>query len=574
MTQQSSPKPPNVVVILTDDQGWGDLSLNGNNNVYTPHIDALAARGAMLNWFYVQPLCAPTRAEFLTGRSFPRTGVKGVTRRAEYLDLEETTIADVFKRAGYATGCFGKWHSGSAYPYHPNGRGFDEFFGYCCGHWSHYFDSTVEHNGVETRADGYLTDVLTDRAMAFMTAHRNDPFFCYVPFNTPHSPFQVPDPWFDRFRNHPLPLRARPSDPESLDATRSVLAMCENIDDNVGRIIKHLSSLELLEDTVVVYFSDNGPNTWRWNGGMSGKKGSTDEGGVRSPCVIHWPGKIAAGQRIEPIAGAIDLLPTLAELAGITVEGTKPLDGVSLKPLLLEEECEWPERAIFAHSHDGTVTGIRTQQYRAGGHTGGLYDMYRDIGQQQDVSAFVPELAAELNLRAARWSEQMAAERDRHSDDRPLPVGYPAFPVTYLNAQDGIPTGGIRWSSVHPNASYFIQWGSTEETMSWEIEVHTSGMYEISMKYGCFIGEEGSEIEVSFNGAQIRAVIENPFEAPLKDQDDRVQRDESYEKEFTHLRIGTLEMQAGRGVLKLQASHIAGRHVADVRALSVRLIEA
>ena len=146
---------PNVLLILTDDQGYGDLSRTGNRMIATPNIDALAADGATMNQFFVQPLCAPTRAEILTGRYFPATGVCGVSTGAERINLDETLISELFKDAGYATGCFGKWHSGAQYPYHPCARGFDEFIGFCCGHWSHYFDSTIEHNGREYKSEGY-----------------------------------------------------------------------------------------------------------------------------------------------------------------------------------------------------------------------------------------------------------------------------------------------------------------------------------------------------------------------------------------------------------------------------------
>jgi len=187
---ETSTRQPNVVIILTDDQGWGDLGFNGNANLVTPNIDRLAERGTVLNYFFVQPVCAPTRAELLTGRYYPRTGVHGVTKRAEYMNLDETTLGDVFKAGGYATGCFGKWHNGSPFSYHPNGRGFDEFYGFCCGHWGHYFDGTVEHNGEETSFEGYINDAFTEEAMRFIKKHQEQPFLCYVAYNTPHSPFQ------------------------------------------------------------------------------------------------------------------------------------------------------------------------------------------------------------------------------------------------------------------------------------------------------------------------------------------------------------------------------------------------
>src|SRR5687767_13605747 len=258
---------PNVLVILTDDQGWGDLSLNGNRNLATPSIDSLARDGASFDRFYVSPVCSPTRAEFLTGRWHPRGGVHGVSTGAERLDLDERTIADAFKAAGYATGCFGKWHNGTQFPYHPRGRGFDEYYGFTSGHWGEYFDPPLDHNGQDVRGKGYITDDLTDRAIQFLTANATagKPSFCYLALNTPHSPMQVPDPYWERFAKLPLKLTGGPK--ENPDHTRAALAMCENVDANVGRLLAALKDRKLDRDTIIVYFCDNGPNGPRWNGG-------------------------------------------------------------------------------------------------------------------------------------------------------------------------------------------------------------------------------------------------------------------------------------------------------------------
>src|SRR5512140_1797457 len=342
------PKAPNVVVILADDQGWGDLSIHGNRNLSTPNIDSLARDGALFDRFYVCAVCAPTRAEFLTGRYHARGGVRGVSTGQERLNLDEKTIAQTFKPAGYATGAFGKWHNGSQFPYHPNARGFDEYYGFTSGHWGQYFDPELDHNGKLVRGKGYITDDLANHALEFITQHKDRPFFCYLPFNTPHSPMQVPDRFFERFANLDPKMRARDPRQEEIPMTRAALAMSENIDWNVGRVLAKLGELKLANDTIVLYFSDNGPNSWRWNGGMKGRKGSVDEGGLRVPFLIRWPGRIRPGVRVSQIAGAIDLLPTLADLAGIPVTSAKPLDGKSVKPLLMGEARQWPDRMIFS----------------------------------------------------------------------------------------------------------------------------------------------------------------------------------------------------------------------------------
>src|SRR5262245_27504782 len=192
---------PNVVIFLADDAGWGDYSRNGNTQVNTSHIDSIARDGATLDRFFVCPVCSPTRAEFLTGRYHPRGGVHGVSTGQERLDLSERTVAEAFRAAGYATGAFGKWHNGSQWPYHPMARGFAEYFGYTSGHWGEYFDPPLEENGRMVRTHGYIVDVCTDRALDFIDRNKAKPFFCYIPFTTPHSPWAVPESDWQRFKD-------------------------------------------------------------------------------------------------------------------------------------------------------------------------------------------------------------------------------------------------------------------------------------------------------------------------------------------------------------------------------------
>lgn len=559
---------PNVILILTDDQGWGDLSRSGNTNISTPHIDQLAADGAILDQFFVQPLCAPTRAEILTGRCYRRTGVKGVSLGAERLNLDEVTIADLFKAQGYKTGCFGKWHSGQQYPYHPNGRGFEEFKGYCCGHWSHYFDSTIEHNGIEFKSEGYLTDALTNFALDYITANKDTPFFCYLPLNTPHSPFQVPDAYFNTFANHPVPLRATAADAEVLDKTRAALAMCENIDWNVGRVLDHLKETGLENDTIVIFLSDNGPNGHRWNGEMTGIKGQAEEGGVRSPCSITWPGHIPEGLIIDRIAGSIDLLPTLADFCGVEITGNKPLDGISLVPLLTGTAgpADWPDRLIFAREANSRgTTSVRDQHYRAGGNLGGLYHMSSDIGQANDLSLEKPELYQKLMGAIADWKQELPVTGVYSA----LPVGFDEFPHAYIPTQDASLSGGLNRSSVHPNCSFIIDWEDPAAIVTWDLDVVHSGEYEVTLMYACPEHEIGSTIEVRCEDSRVTVQLSEAFNPPLLDQDDRYPRDESYEKAFKPLVMGTLKLGKGQRELVMTCVEKAGRIVGEVRALKL-----
>ncbi|HYH66005.1 MAG TPA: sulfatase-like hydrolase/transferase [Urbifossiella sp.] len=557
---------PNVVVILADDAGWGDLGVHGNTNLRTPHLDGLAAAGARFENFYVQPVCAPTRAEFLTGRWHPRGGVRGVSTGAERLNLDERTIADALRTAGYATGCFGKWHNGSQYPYHPRGRGFDEYYGFPSGHWGDYFSPPLEHGGRVVTGNGFLPDDLTDRAIGFIERNRSKPFFCYLPLNTPHSPMQVPDRFYDRFRDAPLALRAAAK--EDAAHTRAALAMVENIDWNIGRLLARLDALDLAQNTFVVYFHDNGPNGWRWNGGLRGRKGSTDEGGVKSPLLVRWPGRTRPGTRVAHIAGAVDLFPTIAAMTGAKATGSKPLDGRNLVPLLTASDVDWAGRELF--SHWAGKTSARSETHRLD-DAGRLYDLRTDPGQTKDVSAADPATTDRLRAAVAAWRKDVGVPAK--ADDRPYPVGHAAFPITHLPARDGVPHGGVRRSSAAPNCSFFTNWKTADDRMTWDVEVATAGRYDVQLWYTCPKGSEGSTVELSLGAAKLSGKVAEPHDPPLRGAEhDRVKRDaESYVKDFRPLTLGTLELPRGRGQLTLRATAIPGAQVADVRGITLTL---
>jgi arylsulfatase A-like enzyme len=552
-------RKPNVVVILSDDQAWGDLSVTGNKNLSTPNIDSLARDGAMFDRFFVCPVCSPTRAEFLTGRYHSRGGVRGVSEGLERLNLDERTIADTFTANGYATGAFGKWHNGSQAPYHPNSRGFEEYYGMTAGHWPNYFDTILDHNGSFTKGKGYVVDDLTDHAMAFMEKNKTKPFFCYLPYNSPHSPMQVPDKYWEKFSHmDPVMKNADPAQ-EDLGMNRAALAMCENIDWNVGRVLKKLDDLKLANDTIVLYFSDNGPASARWNGGMRGRKGSTDEGGIRSPLMIRWPGHIAGGTKVTQIAGAIDLLPTLANLAGIPLDSKKPLDGKVLTPLLTgKAPATWPDRMIF--STNNKKVSVRTQQYRLDDQ-GRLYDMLADPSQTRDVSGTEAAVASKLKKAVAEWSAEVFPFAG--PEDRPFPVGYSK--LTWLPARDGRPAGGVARSNKYPNSTFFTNWTSKEGEMSWDVEVGKAGEFDVAVEYTCAPGDIGSTIEMSLLGKSTRAKVAAAFDPPLQGAtNDRVVRIEGYYKEFKPLSLGRVVLPAGRGKLTLRATEISGKQVADV----------
>jgi arylsulfatase A-like enzyme len=560
---------PNIVVILADDQGWGDLSISGNTNLKTPNIDQLAETGIIFDRFFVSPVCSPTRAELLTGRYHPRGGVYSTSAGGERLDLDESTIADFFKNAGYATAAYGKWHNGTQPPYHPNARGFDDFYGFCSGHWGNYFSPVLEHNGEIVKGNGFIVDDFTERGIGFIEKNKDNPFFLYLPFNTPHSPMQVPDRWWNKFENRELKMLHREPEKEDLRFTRAALAMCENIDRNVGRILEKLEELGLSENTIIVYLSDNGPNSWRWNGGMKGRKGSTDEGGVRSPMFLKWKDNLPAGKKIPEIAGAIDLLPTLADLAGIDLQPEKPLDGVSLKALLTEENPERKERLIF--SHWAGKTSVRSQRFRLG-NAGKLFDMENDPGQLKDVSEKFPEISKQLVQAKSDWEAEVLSELPE-TDDRPFTIGHPDYPITLIPARDGIGHGNIRRSNRFPNDSYFTRWTSTSDSITWKVEVLADGDFEVEIYYTCPPEDAGSVIELSIAGENLTGIVSVAHDPPLQGTEhDRVERMESYVKDFKPMNLGTIHLKKCRNFLTLKALEIPNSQVMDLRLLVLKRI--
>ncbi|MCA9040377.1 MAG: arylsulfatase [Planctomycetaceae bacterium] len=572
----SDANQPNIVIILADDQGWGDLSLHGNTNLSTPNIDSLARDGAQFDRFFVCPICAPTRAEYMTGRYHARTGVSGVTRGEERMNPDELTIADVFKAAGYATAAFGKWHNGSQHPYHPNARGFDEFYGFTSGHWGHYFSPMLDHNKEITQGEGYLTDDLTNHAIDFISTQHaaKKPFFCYLPFNIPHSPMQVPDEFYEKVKDRELKMHHR--DPEKEDELhlRAALAMCENIDWNVGRVLEHLEKLKLAEDTIVIYFSDNGPNGWRWNGDMKGKKGMIDEGGVRSPFLIRWPGKIPAGKKIEPIAGAIDILPTLASLTGVPFEARKPLDGKNLASLLLGDSTETEDRHIISYQRpvlrQGKVVGphvsVRSQQFRLDAQ-GQLFDLKEDPGQRRDVAHKHPQLANQLQAAANEFLSSLG--EIPVTDTRPFPIGGSTY--THLPARDGIAHGEVKRSTSAPNCSYFTNWtGKEDDKISWHVDVLEEGDYDVQIYYACPESDLGATFELRLNEAILEGKVTEANDPPLVGAaEDRTpsRGGESYVKDWKPMTVGTLHLKPGEGELILKELEVPGAQVMEVRLI-------
>ncbi len=296
-----------------------------------------------------------------------------------------------------------------------------------------------------------------------------------------------------------------------------------------------------------------------------------DTSPLRSPLVIRWPGKISGGKKVAPTAAAIDLLPTLADLAGIDVASKKPLDGISLKPLLAAQadgEVSKRDRMIFSHWR-GRVS-VRTQQFRLD-HQGKLYDMVKDPGQYNDGSKDVPAVAARLRAAAKQWKTDVLSQLGK--SDRPFLIGHVDYQYTQLPARDAIPHGNIKRSNRFPNCSFFTNWTSEDDKITWDAKVAVAGDYEVEVYYTCPKAHTGSTIELSFNGSRIHGQITKPHNPPIRgDENDRVERRESYVKDFQPLRLGTIRLEAGRGELTLRALKVAGQQVADFRLIMLRRV--
>lgn len=569
---------PNIVILLADDAGLGDFGFTGNQTVQTPNIDRIATEGLRMNRFYVCPVCSPTRAELLTGRYYPRCGVQGVSLGQERMNLDETTLANRLQNAGYQTGAFGKWHNGSQWPFHPNARGFNTFFGYTAGHWGEYFNPELERNGVISRENGYIVDICTDKALEFIEQNQGTPFLCYVPFTTPHSPWSVPKSDWDRWKDRPLRQLATAAKAESPEETRCALAMIENQDHNVGRILKKLDQLKIAQNTIVIFFSDNGPNTHRWNNGLKGKKGDVDEGGVRSPFAVRWPDFIKPGQSIDDLTGVIDLMPTLLAAVGLKPQpnASKPLDGVNLTPRWTDPTTRPASRQLI--SHWGNKTAIREDTLLLDAN-GALFNLESDPAQTRDLSTAEKATVDRLATAVQTWRKECGMDSrpprgvGATIDPRPFTVGFREFPITVLPARDGAPANGLKRSSTAPNSSYFTGWTSTDCEAVWNVEVHETGTYRVTIDLTCPATAVPVELTLELNDASLTSTLSEPWDPPLNTGQDTLPRPkaESQLKPFRTWKMGSLQLQKGKGNLRIRALRFNGASAIDLRRLTLTL---
>jgi len=455
---------PNVILIITDDQGYGDLGLTGNPVLETPHLDALARAGASMQHFYVSTVCSPTRASLMTGRYNYRTRVVDTFKGRSMMEPAETTLPELLRAAGYATGIFGKWHLGDNYPMRPTDQGFEEALiirGGGLGQPSdpienkrRYTDPIVFHNNQRMQAKGFCTDVFFDGAWAFIDEARRTgrSFFAHIALNAPHDPLHdVPPALYEKYKAKDLsPVLVKSGN--NADTIARVYAMVENIDQNVGRLMIRLRELGLLENTVVIFMSDNGPSGARFNGGLRGSKGDHYEGGIRTPFFVQWPGKIKPGTAPREIAAHIDVMPTLLEATGVPPPPDLKFDGRSILPLLQGRAIHWPDRSLVWQYHrgeqpiEGHNLAVRTQRWKLVRPTGRadqpveaafeLYDLEADPGERTNLAAVHPDTVEQLRQVYWRWFEDISTTRpDNYAPPR-IVIGSDREKSTTLTRQD------------------------------------------------------------------------------------------------------------------------------------------
>ena len=460
------PLPPNVLLVMTDDQGYGDFSGMGNPVLETPRLDGFARECPQVERFYVSPVCAPTRASLLTGRYNYRTRVVDTYRGRAQMEPDEVTLAEALRGSGYRTGIFGKWHLGDAHPMRAMDQGFEDALVHRGGglaqpseppeNGRRYTDPLLEQNGRWFRATGYCTDVYVDEALMFMdeSIQNQRPFFAYVATNAPHDPFHdVPEELYKKYSERDLSA-VQIEDGTDADVIARTYAMIENADRNFGRLLDFLDDRGVADDTIVVFLVDNGPVRGRWNAGLRGGKTTVYEGGIRSPLWIRWPGHLSPETVVDAISAHIDIMPTLLQATGTPEPTGAAFDGKSLLPLLEGKDVDWPDRHLVIQSHRGDVPerdhncaiiGETWKLVRASGYgqaTAGraaqwqLYDIDDDPGEADNRIAKEMGRVIEMRTVYDDWYADVSTTREDNYAPPRIQPGTDLEPTTALTWQD------------------------------------------------------------------------------------------------------------------------------------------
>lgn len=557
---------PNILLIMTDDMGYGDVSSANNPHLNTPALDQLAKMGTRFSQFYVSPVCAPTRASLLTGRYHQRTGVRSVTNGYEVMHPDELTLAELLKSNGYQTAIFGKWHLGEYYPSLPNAQGFDEYLGFRSGHTDLYFDPVLEHNGDTMPNQGYITDVLTQKVLEFMTGNNNAPFFCYLAYNAPHTPLQIDSNLVAPFLKSGLEER-----------TARVYAMIQNLDSNVGKIIKTLEEKQLLEETIIVFLSDNGPiSGWRlpqekmrYNAGLRDQKFSVYEGGIRTQCYWMWKNHWPEDREIQEVAGHIDVLPTLMDALHFALPANHSLDGLSLLPLLAKQQDSLSERIFFQKFALETLEtpapfpgGMARKGHWKMVNGSELYDLSQDPGERTNLAKDHPELLSNLTSAYIKWYQEVMAE-NQHKESI-IGIGHKQENPVYLQPHHGKAKGGLKFigkrglegeiTGTHPtgvDGDWISNWKMPGDAITWQVKVVESGRYKISALLRGQSSQKPVWLQLKMGGASMETRLQP----------------EQISKEWQETPFGTIALEKGTYEASVNLPEALEETTLEIRAL-------
>ncbi len=480
-------RKPGIVFVLTDDQGYGELGCHGNPVIKTPNIDEFYKESVRLTNYHVGPTCAPTRAGLLTGHYANSTGVWHTVGGRSLLRKNEKSIASIFKDAGYRTGIFGKWHLGDNYPFRPQDRGFETTVVHGGGgvsqtpdFWGNdYYDDTYSINGKLKKFDGYCTDVWFREGMKFIEKNKDVPFFCYIPTNAPHGPYNVPKKYSDIYRKADIP-----------DKRKNFYGMITNIDENFGILKKKIQELGIEENTILIFMTDNGTSggcsrdkngfvTEGYNAGMRGVKGSEYEGGHRVPFFIRLPGGgLAQGFDVKELTANVDILPTLMDLCGIPIGNTPDFDGISIAKLLHGGNENWEDRAVVTDSQrivypvKWKQSSTMTQEWRLiNGKE--LYDINADPEQRNDIADQHADVVEKLRKEYEKWWDRVSLQFD---EEIPIALGADEEKVARLTAHD------MRNEGCNPAWHQGMVRKGHVDNGYWEIEITRAGKYMFELR--------------------------------------------------------------------------------------------
>jgi arylsulfatase A-like enzyme len=527
----------NVVLVIADELGWRDLGANGNPHIDTPAVDRIAADGVSFSRFYASPVDSPTLASLMTGRYYLRTGVFDGQDGHETMRAEETTLAEVFQKAGYRTALFGKWHLGRYMKYHPNNQGFQIFFGFWQpGHIERNVNpSQLYQNASPVEARGHYTDLITDGAVSFIQANREAPFFLCLVYDAPQSPGQAPDALLEKYLKKGLPF-----------AEAQNYARISHMDENLGRLTRMIEESGIRNNTVVLFTSDSGGAGRFFDGGLRGGRGSVHEGGIRVPFLARWPGHFPPGLKVHAMARDFDLFPTLCELFKLPQPAEPKVDGKSLLPLLVQGGDKSPHSLLF-HSwnrspNTETNWAVTSQIYKLA--NGQLFDLAADPGERTNVASKHVDVVSAYRSEFLKWYadvtrgqtfQRVAIEVGRPDEN---PVEIPAGWAELTGRNIRFTFNGYDWDTIH-------SWDAVGDMARWRMEVAHAGKYQVLMSYGCAPEDAGSNFVINAGNGQLSGVVQGTVGTNV----------------FIKHLVGVIDMIRGPTHLEIRATTMNGKQL-------------